>query len=202
MNRVSIGKLLEDEELLQRFFIDLKTGSVVIIPTDTLYGFAVDASNHEAVASVYHIKNRSEKKPLILFVDSVKRLIDLGAELSFDQKSLLEKFWPGALTAVITKPEADEICAHSYKTLGVRIPGHSGLIELLKSYSGKLLTTSANRSGLPSVTDPDELFREFFSEVDWLVEDNLKADGTASTVIDLTCSPFRILRQGKVMFEI
>jgi tRNA A37 threonylcarbamoyladenosine synthetase subunit TsaC/SUA5/YrdC len=65
-----------------------------------------------------------------------------------------------------------------------------------------MLTTSANRSGSPSLADADMLFKEFQNEVDWLIEDDMSCDGTASTVIDLTCEPFKILRQGKIIPDI
>jgi L-threonylcarbamoyladenylate synthase len=126
----------------------------------------------------------------------------MGACINKEQKEFLLKYWPGALTAIIEKPGSKEICAHKYKTLGVRIPAHRGLQELLSAYSGKMLTTSANRSGSPSLADADMLFKEFQNEVDWLIEDDMSCDGTASTVIDLTCEPFKILRQGKIIPDI
>lgn len=198
MKRIQIDQLLKKTDRLQEFFKEMKNGAVAVIPTDTLYGFAVDSNSVEAVSRIYQIKNRSEQKPLILFLDSHTKLDKLKIEQTQEQKAILQKYWPGALTAIFPKPECDGLLGFSYPTIGLRVPGHSGLLELLKSYPGMFLTTSANRSGQPSSSDPESIFSEFCQEIDWLIEDGEMAEGIASTVLDMTASPFKILRMGAV----
>ncbi len=196
MRRVNINILLKDQKLLKQFFIDLKNGALAIIPTDTIYGLAVDAKSDEAVAKVYEIKKRCAKKPLILFLHNADDLQKLKIRPDTMQKRLIEQGWPGALTAIFPDFDQKQISAHKYSTLGIRVPAHNQLRELLKLYGGQLLTTSANRSGDEPVNDPEALFTEFRYEVDWLIEDGIIENSLPSTVVDMSSGSCKILRQG------
>ncbi|MDD3145947.1 MAG: L-threonylcarbamoyladenylate synthase [Candidatus Riflebacteria bacterium] len=198
MKRVKIGQLLADQSLLHEFFADVRAGAVVVLPTDTLYGFAVDAGNAEAVARVYKIKSRSDHKPLILFVHDIDEIAGLGIDVSSEARRLLEKFWPGALTAVLPAVQHPLISAFAFKNIGIRIPDHFELLQLLARLPGKLLTTSANRSGEPSDVDPDNIAAEFAGEVDWFLDGGLLTECVPSTVADFSVLPPLILRQGKI----
>lgn len=198
MKRVPIDRLLQDKHLWNEFSISLQNGAVAVIPTDTLYGFAVAADCEKAVARVYEIKNRSSRKPLILFVDRIEELENLGFELKDELTVQLEKYWPGALTAVLPAPGHPQLSAFNFPTMGVRIPNHTMLLEMLRRLPVKLLTTSANRSGDPSDVNPDVIAAEFAGEIDWLIDGGIMPEGTASTVADFTQSPPVILRQGKI----
>ena len=199
MKRISIEKLLDDPQKMREFVDDMQQGAVAVIPTDTLYGFAVSSQSKVAVDRIYQIKNRDSRKPLILFLESIVGLDELGLSLNEKQRQLLNECWPGALTAVLPRPDSDLISAFSFATLGIRVPGHRQLQRLLAGLPFKLLTTSANRSGLPSDPDPEIIAREFSAEIDWLIDDGCLATNTASTVIDLTSEPFKILRAGAVI---
>ncbi len=198
MKRVLIDQLLNDKNLWNEFSISLQNGSVAVIPTDTLYGFAVAADCEKAVARVYEIKNRSSRKPLILFVDRIEELENLGFELKDELPVQLKKYWPGALTAVLPAPAHPQLSAFNFSTMGVRIPDHKMLLEMLRRLPVRLLTTSANRSGDPSDVNPDVIAAEFAGEIDWLVDDGTLPEGVASTVVDFTRLPPVILRQGKI----
>jgi L-threonylcarbamoyladenylate synthase len=199
MKRISIDKLLSDLNLQKEFFADMKNGAIAVIPTDTLYGFAVDSSSSEAVAKIYRIKSRSEKKPLILFLGDLNQLDKINITPDQKQKSILQKYWPGALTAVFNFKPTSGLSAFTYQTIGVRVPGHLKLLDLLKAYPGMFLTTSANRSGLPSDKNPDVIFSEFSDEIDWFIDDGCMNEAIASTVLDMTCEPFKVLRAGSVV---
>ncbi len=198
MKRVKIEELLSDRLLLQAFCDDLKQGAVVVLPTDTLYGFAVAADCTSAVENVYRIKNRSSKKPLILFVHEIDELQKLGFCVNAATLSQLQKLWPGALTAVLPAPDSQALSAFTFASMGVRIPDHQLLLELLNRLPCKLLTTSANRSGDPSDTNPEVIASEFADEVAWLVDGGVLAECLPSTVADFTVLPPLILRQGKI----
>jgi len=196
MKRVNIAQLLADSSMLGQFYDDLDAGAVAIIPTDTLYGFAVAAHLPDAVARIYAIKNRDARKPLILFLTAIEQLAQNGFDASSDLLATLQKHWPGALTAILHKPENQHFCAFSFAKLGVRIPAHEQLLKLLTGYHHKLLTTSANRSGEPSDCDPDKLAAEFAGEIDWLIDGGVLKPSLPSTVADFTVTPPLILRQG------
>lgn len=199
MKRIKIKELLSDKSSLKQFCEDMKNGAVAVIPTDTLYGFAVSYNSKEAVEKVYQIKNRDSRKPLILFVTDVKELDKLGLKANEESKAIINSNWPGGLTAVLQKPSYGELSDFNFPTIGVRAPNHEELLELLSILPVKLLTTSANRSGAPSDTNPDNIEEEFKSEIDWLIEDGILPCGVPSTVVDFTSKPPKILRQGKIV---
>lgn len=198
MKRLTINDLMSDKETLNKFCIDMKNGAVAVIPTDTLYGFAVSFDSKEAINKIYKIKNRDTKKPLILFVSNVQEFENLGLSTSQENIALISKNWPGALTAVLKKPNSGILTAFDYSTIGVRAPAHKELLKLLELLPVKLLTTSANRSGAPSDTNPDIIAKEFENEIDWFIEDGILPSGVPSTVVDFTVNPPKILRQGKI----
>ncbi|MFZ5952449.1 MAG: L-threonylcarbamoyladenylate synthase [Candidatus Rifleibacteriota bacterium] len=201
MIRITIAELLQSKKKLDEFKQSIAGGGVAVIPTDTLYGFAVAANCPAAVEKIYAIKNRDSRKPLILFLENFENLGEIGIKTDQRQTTLLKKCWPGALTAVLPCPQHPSVSAFSFPTLGIRVPGHKLLLELIKHLPCRLLTTSANRSGLPSDPDPEKFAGEFSDEVDWLVEDGILPTAQASTVVDLSCEPWRVLRQGVVNLE-
>lgn len=198
MKRIDILQLLADQALLSQLYSDLDAGAVAIIPTDTLYGFAVAAHLPDAVARIYAIKNRDARKPLILFLNAIEELAQNGFDVSSGLLETLQKHWPGALTAILHKPENQHFCAFTFGKLGVRIPAHQQLLQLLAGYQHKLLTTSANRSGEPSDCDPDKLAADFAGEIDWLIDGGVLKPSLPSTVADFTVTPPLILRQGAI----
>lgn len=198
MRRINIHNLLEDKNTLKCFCEDMQNGAVAVIPTDTLYGFAVSFNSKEAIEKVYKIKNRDSRKPLILFVTDVKELDNLGLKANEESKTIINANWPGGLTAILQKPSKGELSGFPFPTIGVRAPNHKELLEILDYLPVKLLTTSANRSGAPSDTNPDNIAKEFENEVDWFIDDGILPSGVPSTVADFTLYPPKILRQGNI----
>lgn len=198
MKTVKIKQLIENEELFKNFCKDMINGSIAAIPTDTLYGFAAAADNESAVDKIYKIKSRDFAKPLILFIDNFDELAKLGLDTDDNTAQILKKNWPGALTAILAVKLNPQISAFKFKTIGIRIPNHKMLLELLRKIPFKILTTSANRSGNISENDPVKIKNEFINEIDWLIEDGIIKESLPSTVVDFTVSPFKILRQGKI----
>lgn len=198
MKRLKIEELLRDASLFEKFCEDMQNASVAVIPTDTLYGFAVAANCEEAVEKVYRIKNRSGSKPLILFVHDVAELARLGFRADTETIETLKKHWPEALTGILAAPSQPAIKAFTFEKIGVRMPDHEPLLQLLSRLPFKLLTTSANRSGDPSDRNPDLIADEFAAEIDWLLDGGILPEAMASTVADFTVIPPVVLRQGKI----
>ena len=198
MRRIKINDLLSDEVTLNEFCSDIKNGAIAVIPTDTLYGFAVSYNSKSAVDKVYKIKNRDSRKPLILFVSNVDELDQLGLKTSEKNRNIINANWPGGLTAVLQKPATGELSDFYFPTIGVRAPNHKALLKLIDCLPVKLLTTSANRSGAPSDTNPDNIEKDFSDEIDWLIDDGILPSAVPSTVVDFSVEPIKILRQGKI----
>lgn len=174
-------------------------GEIVGVPTDTVYGLAVDPWDESAVASLYEAKGRPERKPIGILaasMDQIEAVAELGGAIA-----VARAHWPGALTLVV-RPKVvvpDWVGDRARGTIGVRIPDHDLLSELLV-VTGPLAVTSANRSGGPETRDDGAARRIFGSAVAVYLPGTCPG-GVASTVVDATGSPLRVLRQGPVFID-
>lgn len=177
----------------------LRSGLVVGVPTDTVYGVAVDPANPVAVRRLFKLKGRGHHLPLAVLVASFEQAETL-IRLTPSVRRLVEPHWPGALTAILRwrSALAEGVGDHRRETLGVRMPDHRVLAGLLDR-SGPLAVTSANRSGSPPAIDAAGARRALGDGVTVYVDGRCHG-GQASTVVDLTCNPPRILRPGPVDF--
>ena len=182
---------------LEEVLSALRRGEVAGIPTDTVYGLAVDPMSPAAVNSLFELKGRGEHLPLAVLAASQAQAEPL-VEVSEEQSRLLEQHWPGPLTAVLRSkaPLAPLVGDSKRGTLAVRIPDHPLLLELL-ARSGPLAVTSANRSGFPPSRSAAEARAALGGGVAVYLEGECPG-GEPSTVADLTRSPPAVLREGPV----
>src|SRR5690606_6453625 len=132
----------------------LKRGELIILPTETVYGLAADASNGEAVARIFEAKGRPRFNPLIAHVADAAAAERIAV---FDAaaRRLAEVFWPGPLTIVAPVRDRQAVCdlaRAGLDTVAVRVPGHARAREILAGFGGPVVAPSANRSGRPSPT--------------------------------------------------
>ncbi len=175
-------------------------GEVIGVPTDTVYGIAVDPTDADAVATLFRLKQRAPDRPigiLLADVDQGRELVELpdwALELS-------EWHWPGALTLVARsrEPIPAGVGDPHRQTLGVRVPEHRQLRQVL-ARTGPLAVTSANPSGGTDVVE-DIAARTVFGDLVSVYVPGLCAHGAGSTVVDVTGSEPRILRQGPVVVD-
>lgn len=195
---------VKDEEwvgLSQR----IKSGELIIYPTDTVYGLGAIISNEESINNIYFAKSRSFNSPLIALLSSVDK-VDEVAEVSVEDRELLNKlakaFWPGALTVILRKKDyIPEIMVSGGNTIGVRIPNLDLAIKIIDLAGGVLATTSANISGKPSPKSYEELSEAIKSKVNLLIDGGKCKLGEVSTIIDLTKKVPKILRKGAITTE-
>ncbi|WP_143403516.1 L-threonylcarbamoyladenylate synthase [Fusobacterium massiliense] len=195
---------VKDEEwvgLSQR----IKSGELIIYPTDTVYGLGAIISNEESINNIYFAKSRSFNSPLIALLSSVDK-VDEVAEVSVEDRELLNKlakaFWPGALTVILRKKDyIPEIMVSGGNTIGVRIPNLDLAIKIIDLAGGVLATTSANISGEPSPKSYEELSEAIKSKVNLLIDGGKCKLGEVSTIIDLTKKVPKILRKGAITTE-
>jgi L-threonylcarbamoyladenylate synthase len=174
----------------------ISRGEVVGVPTDTVYGIAADPWDAEAVRRLYELKGRPDDKPVGLLAASPAQVAEV-ADLT-PVRDLAERHWPGALTLVLRPIVVipDWIGSSSVRTVGVRVPDHDDLRELL-AMTGPLAVTSANRSGEPETLDETEARSVFGDEIAVYVPGRCPG-GVASTVVDATAVEPTVLRQGPV----
>ena len=175
----------------------LRDGGVVLLPTDTIYGLHALATNEEAVAKIARMKGREETKPFIALAGSVDQLAELGIDADPQLLQSLSEIWPAPLTAIL--PLRHPIAAsRGARSLAVRIPALDWLRELAARV-GPLVSTSANESGEPPVTNPSNLARRLHESLDAII-DGGERSGQASAILDLTGAEPRFIREGENAF--
>jgi L-threonylcarbamoyladenylate synthase len=183
------------------FFVQqLRSGGVVGMPTETVYGLAADATSRDAVAHVFALKGRPATNPLIVHVASIdvaKRFVHWDDRAT----TLFDRFAPGPISVVLPKRSDGGVCdlvTAGKSTVAIRIPNHPLALELLRAFDGALAAPSANRSNYVSPTSADHVRAEFGDSVP-VLDGGPCMVGIESTVLDLTTSPQpTILRPGHI----
>jgi L-threonylcarbamoyladenylate synthase len=177
----------------------VRSGGVIVYPTDTFYGLGVDPGNTSAVRKLFSIKGRRTDQPILLLVHDQAMLREWVAEITPQAERLMKKFWPGPLTLVFKakKETLPELTAGT-GTIGLRIPG-SALTRQLLAYLGIALTgTSANISGGPSITTAEEALETIGDMVDLVLDGGKTAGGKPSTIVDVSADELKVIREGAI----
>lgn len=179
---------------LQPLVRRLASGGVVAFPTDTVCGLGCRATSVRGVRTIFALKGRSFRKPLILLVDSPAAAERVAGPLPPRVRFVLARLWPGAFTAILRPRRRLPGGVGTVRSVGVRVPRHAALRRLLRA-AGPLATTSANRADEPPVAQAAEAGRLWPGRVGVLPG---RAGRTPSTVADLIRWPPRIVRPGAI----
>jgi L-threonylcarbamoyladenylate synthase len=178
----------------------LEWGGVIICPTDTLYGIGCNALNANAVKRIFEIKERPLSKPLPIVARDIKWAREL-ADINKKNEKILQKIWPGRVTAVLPKKEIiPDILAAGRKTVGIRVADYPLIDQLLKLFGYPLALSSANISEEEPTQDINEIIKIFskktYKQPDLVLDVGILPKSEPSAVIDLTTSQPKILRIG------
>jgi L-threonylcarbamoyladenylate synthase len=179
---------------------ELQKGEVIAIPTETVYGLAAIATDNQAIKTIYHIKKRPSHKPLILLYPSLKTM-EKDVFINEAVLQLAKHFWPGPLTLILPqKPDSSisPLASASSHTLAVRIPSSPLILALLEATKTPLTAPSANLSGETNPLSATEVMGSFEGHIPWILDGGPAEDGVPSTLLDMTRSEPRLLRQGKI----
>lgn len=181
---------------LDRLVSIISAGGVIAFPTDTFYGLGADPFNRAAIHRIYTLKGRPEYRPILLLVDSLERAATV-AELSDLARRVAEAFWPGPLTIILPahRHVPEEISAGT-GTVGVRFPDAPLAVSLVSRLGLPITATSANKSGSPPCTSPEEVREQFGNELAAIVEGDRLEAKMPSTLLDLTTPEPTIRRFG------
>ena len=179
----------------------LQSRGVIIYPTDTLYGFGVNAFNENAIIKVFKIKKQDRNKPISVIVKDIKIARRIACIDSKVEK-ILKRIWPGPITAVLRKKDViPYVLTGNSETVAIRIPDNSFISALMKKIDFPITATSANISGEKNLLKSAEIVEKFknsgISPDLFINAGNIK-NPTASTIIDLTATTPKILRIGVV----
>lgn len=182
----------------------LQQGGVVIFPTDTAFGIGCRIDNEESIKRLFALRKRPESQATPVLVSSPEMakeyLVSIPEKVTED---LIKRYWPGALTIVLPckTDKVPSLVRGGGQTLGVRIPNHEIPLALIGQLGVPMLAPSANIHGEKTPFTFDDLDPELVKSVDFVVKGECK-NGQASTVIDCSVTPWKILRLGAVKIQL
>lgn len=180
----------------------LREGRLTAVPTETVYGLCANGLNAEAVAEIFAVKGRPENKPLSLMVAGKEDAKTLCHDIPEAAYVLMDAFWPGPLTIVLpAKEHIPSVVLAGGNTVGLRCPAHPLTIELLKKCGFPLAGPSANPSGKPAPVSAGEVLAYFNGKIPAVLDGGTCENGEASTILDMSVTPYRVLRQGTLSME-
>ena len=176
----------------------VKSGRLVVMPTDTVYGIGADAFDSQAVAALLAAKGRGRDMPVGVLVGSWHTIEGLVYTVPHSARELIRAFWPGALSLVVQQaPSLQWDLGDARGTVMLRMPLHPVAIELLREV-GPMAVSSANISGRPAATTAEEAQHQLGDLVDVYLDAGPSGAQAASTIVDLTGPEPRILREGPI----
>jgi tRNA threonylcarbamoyl adenosine modification protein (Sua5/YciO/YrdC/YwlC family) len=183
---------------IDRAVAAITAGECVVLPTDTVYGIAADALSATAVQRLLEAKQRGRDLPPPVMIAEPVMLRSLAAEVSESAAALAAAFWPGALTLVVTSPPNLRMdLGDRGDTIAVRIPDHEFTRELLRA-TGPLAVSSANTHGNPAANTAAEALAQLGDTVAVYLDGGPGSSPVPSTIVDVTCDPPRVLREGRI----
>lgn len=177
----------------------IQKGGVVVFPTTCLYGLGADAFIPQSVEAVFKIKKRAPDHPLLVLIHKDRDLKRLVRIVSEKAGRLMDVFWPGNITLIMEAVSGlpPGLTGGSGK-IGVRVPKSPVAAALVSACGGPVTGTSANLSGSPGASTLYDIDTDVLKNVDLVLDAGRLKGGKGSTVVDLTCDPPVMLREGTV----
>ena len=192
---LDINKLKEAAQIM-------KSGGIVIFPTETVYGIGTNGLNEQAIKKLYDIKGRNINNPLNLLISSIEMAESITQDISPLEYKLMKNFFPGPLTIILKRKSiVPDIVTSGLDTVGIRMPNNR-IAKLLVEFSNTpIAAPSANISGKPSSTNLDYILGDFSSKVDCIIDGGNSNIGIESTIIKVIDNIPHILRPGFITPE-
>ena len=197
--------LSNDDFGVERASKIIKSGGLVALPTETVYGLGADATNPKAIDLIYRTKGRPSINPLIIHVYENKDVFEIADKNEIAQ-DLSSKFWPGPLTLILNKKNNTKLklaknALAGLSTLAVRVPAHPVFRNLLKKCKLPIACPSANFSGKLTSTRFEDVLSSFSGKIDAIIDGGPCPIGVESTIIKIENQNLSILRPGKITEE-
>ncbi len=186
----------------------LAEGKLAVFPTETVYGLAARALDAGAVARLLEVKGRKAGHPLTLAIRGADEARDYAPDMSPLALRLARRCWPGPVTLVLDDshpeslvrrlPASVQRAVSPRKTVGLRVPGHPTVLDILRMVVGPLVLTSANRGGQTEARTAQEAVRALGEDVDLVLDDGPTRYGQPSSVVRVSGRQYDVLRVGAV----
>lgn len=202
MRRVYVDPEAPQRDAIQEAVTWILKGGVVAMPTDTLYGLAVDPFNRAAVGRVFAVKGREPNRALPLIAADVAQVESHLGALAPMARAIAARFWPGPLTLVVASPPTlGRDITGGLGTVGIRVPADEIARAVCAGCGRPVTATSANLSGEPPTADPDVVERTLGDRVDFLLDTGPTRGGLPSTMVDVSGGEPRLVRDGAISWR-
>jgi L-threonylcarbamoyladenylate synthase len=199
MKVIDVDPQKPEKEKIDEALRVLKEGGIVLYPTDTVYGLAVNINDNDALKRLYNLKNRQLNKPISICVSDLAG-IDKVAYMDDEISKKVSEMLPGPFTVILTKKDSiSPILTAGTKKIGIRIPNSPLCWELTREFP--ITTSSANISGMKTPCSINEIINQLGENVDLVLNAGDYKESKPSTVIDFTVKPPKILRKGVGIFK-
>lgn len=183
---ISNGKY--DQDMIDKIIDNIKNNKIIIMPSDTIYGFLSLADQENRIRKI----KKRETKPFLNLISSIDMLSSLDIDKN-KYSDILNKYWPGPITFIMLN--------NKNNTIGVRMPDDIVLKNIINSVGEPLLSTSVNYAEETYINEIDEIISEFKDQVDMVVVDKNFSPKTASSIVDISKKPFKVIREGSIVFN-
>ena len=180
----------------------IRTGGLLGIPTETVYGLGANALNEEAVLHIFEAKGRPQDNPLIIHVPDESWLERYCTDVPESAYALAAAFWPGPLTMILPRRSIVPLrTTGGLETVGVRCPDHPVTLAVIRAAGVPIAAPSGNLSGRPSPTSAADMLEDMDGRIDAVFDGGPCGVGVESSILDLTVTPPRLLRAGGLPLE-
>ena len=187
------------DQYIELAYDALNNGEIIVYPTDTLYGFGVDATNTKAIQNLNRLKGRVQ--PLSIIINTIEEISNFS-KINESLLNEIKKYFPGKYTALLNakKHNLSPLIQNGSTKIGLRIPNHSFPIKLTKLLKKPIVTTSINRHGNEALNDVTQVEIDF-PNID-IFEDVNHNQSKGSTIIDFSQTPYKVIRKGDGIFPL
>jgi len=186
-------------KVVERAVSVLKSGGVIIYPTDTLYGFGALVDNPQALARIYQIKKREQEKPFSLLIDNRTDAESIVGKMTLRERKIFDLLFPGKITLLIKARKAIHIAGlENLDRIGFRIPDSNLCRQLVKRCASPISSSSVNISKKQNLGNIREIGREFGRNVDLILDGGPLKSLKGSSVLDISSSPPILVREGEI----
>ena len=191
-----------DNEELNNIGKLIKSGEIVIFPTETVYGIGANAFDEKAVAKIFKAKGRPSDNPLIVHIADKNAIFEIAKDITEVEQKLIDNFMPGPFTLILKKTEKiPNIVSAGLDTVAIRMPNNEIAKQIIINAGVPISAPSANISGKPSGTTMSDIRNELESKVSAIIDGGESQIGLESTVVKVINEVPYILRPGKITPE-
>ena len=199
MNVVQIDPKNIKMESIEKVIDVLEHGGIIAYPTETVYGLGGDGLNEKVIEQIYRLKGRSTQSPFPLLVSRPENVNRFTQTVSPGAILLMKQFWPGALTLVFdASPSLPSLLTGEKGKVGLRVSSDPVCQAIFMGFRNPLISTSANLTGEKPAQSASQIFECFNNQLDLILDGGERKLGVPSTVVDVSGTSPRIIREGKI----